>query len=223
MSDAARVFSPGPRGYVDAGSMALVHPDRRSGQLTKVAALRDGAQSAVSRQLAAMESLRRPPVPAHGSRRGPDRGRAPPVSARAGLAGGGRGAGPGSGAAGRAAGRSGLHRRAVLDRSAVPVARLSGAEPALSGHPPARARWRGRGGRRVAGERRGRHRHPAAQARAAATARCSPPGTCWSARRTAGSRVAGPCPSPGCRACRWCWPRPAPSGARWTSSRAAWA
>ena len=58
----------------------------------------------------------------------------------------------------------------------------------------------------------------------AATARCSPPGTCWSARRTAGSRVAGPCPSPGCRACRWCWPaRPAPSGARWTSSRAAWA
>ena len=70
MSDAARVFSRGLVATLTLDQWRLFIQIADLGSLTKVAALRDGAQSAVSRQLAAMGYSRRPPVPAHGSRRG---------------------------------------------------------------------------------------------------------------------------------------------------------
>lgn len=197
------------------------------GSLTKVAALRDGAQSAVSRQLAAMEQ-------ACGGRLFLRTGRGVALTEA------GRRLYPRVLAwleAGEALGQD-LARQVEQPAGQVCIGVLSSIDPQYLSraylelsrrYPGIRLRVRDGVGAAVDewlenGEVDIGILPRSAAARAAATARCSPPGTCWSARRTAGSRVAGPCPSPGCRACRWCWPaRPAPSGARWTSSRAAWA
>ena len=225
MSDAARVFlSRGLVATLTLDQWRLFIQIADLGSLTKVAALRDGAQSAVSRQLAAMEQT-------CGGRLFLRTGRGvalteagrrlyPRVLAwlEAGEALGQDLARQVEQPAGQVA--SACCPRSIRSTCRAPIW-LSRRYPGI------RLRVRDGVGAAVdSGWRTARSTSASAQHRsaAAATARCSPPGTCWSARRTAGSRVAGPCPSPGCRACRWCWPaRPAPSGARWTSSRAAWA